>query len=97
MARLFPKIDPKEIANPGERDVAKALLEQLPRRVEVFHGFNWLVRTVTDTFQGGDVTASWSNPKRLLFVEVKEELVVDGTRRVGRSERSGASCVSDHS
>jgi hypothetical protein len=37
MARLFPKIDPSEIDNPGERKVAEALVGQLASRVEVFH------------------------------------------------------------
>ena len=92
MARLFPKIDPKEIANPGERNVAKALLEQLPRRVEVFHGFNWLARTPTDTFQEGECDFILIEPENgLLFVEVKGgTLVFDGTRwvrQVGTQQR----------
>lgn len=44
MARLFPALDPSDIDNPGERLVARALVEQLPNKVEVFHGFNWLSR-----------------------------------------------------
>lgn len=42
MARLIPKLDPREIANPGESLVAAALMRQLPREVEVFHGFHWI-------------------------------------------------------
>ena len=92
MARLFPKIDPKDIANSGERNVAKALLEQLPRRVEVFHGFNWLARTATDTFQEGECDFILIEPENgLLFVEVKGgTLVFDGTRwvrQVGTQQR----------
>lgn len=70
MARLFPKIDPDDIENPGERSVAKALLEQLPRRVEVFHSFNWLGRTATDTFVEGECDFILIEPENgLLFVE----------------------------
>lgn len=44
MARLFPALRPEQIQNPGERAVARMLVEQLPRRIEVFHSFNWLAR-----------------------------------------------------
>ena len=93
MARLFPKIDPEDIENPGERSVAKALLDQLPRRVEVFHSFNWLGRTATDTFVEGECDFILIEPEHgLLFVEVKGgSLVFDGTqwlRQVGRQRRS---------
>ena len=37
MARLFPALTPDEIENPGERAVARALIEQLPNRFEIFH------------------------------------------------------------
>jgi hypothetical protein len=40
MAKLFPVMNPNDIENPGERRVAKALVDQLPNRVEVFHSFN---------------------------------------------------------
>ncbi len=49
MARLFPRVEPDEIENPGERSVARCLIEQLPRSVEVFHSFNWLTRSKTGT------------------------------------------------
>ena len=49
MAKLFPALNPAEIANAGERTVARALVEHLPNRVEVFHGFNWLSRTRAGT------------------------------------------------
>ena len=34
MAKLIPKIHPKEIDNPGERIIATALIEQLPTRLK---------------------------------------------------------------
>lgn len=34
MARLFPALDPSDIHSPGERLVARALVEQLPNKVE---------------------------------------------------------------
>lgn len=84
MARLFPRIDPEDIENPGERSVAKALLEQLPRRVEVFHSFNWLARTASGKFEEGECDFILIEPESgLLFVEVKGgSLVFDGTRWV---------------
>ena len=42
MARLIPKIDPKEIALKPERDVACALIEQLPQDCIVYHSYPWL-------------------------------------------------------
>ena len=92
MARLFPKIEPDEIANPGERSVARALLEQLPRRVEVFHGFNWLARGPHGTLLEGECDFILLEPEKgLLFVEVKGgSLVFDGekwVREVGAQRR----------
>ena len=92
MARLFPKIEPDEIANPGERTVARALVEQLPRRVEVFHGFNWLARDPHGTLREGECDFILLEPdKGLLFVEVKGgSLVFDGEkwiREVGTQRR----------
>ena len=92
MARLFPKIEPDEIGNPGERTVARALLEQLPRRVEVFHGFNWLARGSHGTLLEGECDFILLEPEKgLLFVEVKGgSLVFDGEkwiREVGAERR----------
>lgn len=92
MARLFPRIDPEDIENPGERSVAKALLEQLPRRVEVFHSFNWLAKTASGKFEEGECDFILIEPESgLLFVEVKGgSLVFDGTRWIrhrGRHRR----------
>jgi hypothetical protein len=42
MARLFPAVNPDEIENPGERAVARALIEGLQNRIEIFHSFNWM-------------------------------------------------------
>ena len=92
MARLFPKIEPDEIGNPGERAVARALVEQLPRRVEVFHGFNWLTRDRHGTLLEGECDFILLEPEKgLLFVEVKGgSLVFDGerwVRQVGSQRR----------
>lgn len=92
MARLFPKIEPDEITNPGERAVARALVEQLPRRVEVFHGFNWLARSPHGTLLEGECDFILLEPENgILFVEVKGgSLVFDGekwVREVGAQRR----------
>ena len=57
MARLFPKIDPSEIENPGERKVAEALIGQLGSQVEVFHGFHWMDASRKGTLVEGDPRA----------------------------------------
>ncbi|MBL8199867.1 MAG: NERD domain-containing protein [Chromatiales bacterium] len=72
MARLFPKIEPSEIENPGERKVAEALISQLPSHVEVFHSFNWLTPTHRGTLQEGECDfVLLDRENGLLFVEVK--------------------------
>ncbi|MDE0628170.1 MAG: NERD domain-containing protein [Bryobacterales bacterium] len=80
MGRLFPALHPDEIQNPGERAVARVLVEQLPRRVEVFHSFNWLARDRRGTIQEGECDFVLLDRKRgVLFVEVKGgSLVFDG-------------------
>ena len=84
MAKLFPKIDPDEIDNPGERMVARSLIEQLPGRVEVFHGFNWLARSSRGTLLEGECDFILLEPEKgLLFVEVKGgSLLFDGEKWV---------------
>ena len=84
MAKLFPALTPAEIANPGERTVARALIEHLPNRVEVFHGFNWLTRSRAGTIQEGECDfVLLDAEKGLLFVEVKGgSLLFDGTQWV---------------
>ena len=72
MARLFPALTPDEIENPGERAVARALIEQLPNRIEIFHSFNWLGRDRRGTIQEGECDFVLLDPESgLLFVEVK--------------------------
>ena len=72
MARLFPKIDPSEIQNPGERKVAEALVSQLPSRVEIFHGFHWMGDGRKGTVVEGECDFVVLDPEYgLLFVEVK--------------------------
>lgn len=72
MARLFPKIDPSEIENPGERKVAQALVGQLPSRVEIFHSFHWMGDGRKGTVVEGECDFVILDPENgLLFVEVK--------------------------
>lgn len=91
MARLFPALDTGEIENPGERAVAKALIEQLPNRIEIFHSFNWLDRNRHGTLQEGECDFVLLDPDvGLLFIEVKGgTLVFDGREwvREVRDER----------
>jgi hypothetical protein len=91
MARLFPKMDPEEIDNPGERAVARALVEQLPNRIEIIHSFNWLGRGQQGTIQEGECDFVLLDPESgLLFVEVKGgSLMFDGREwvREVRGER----------
>jgi len=42
MALLIPKVSPADILNAGEREVAKALVEQLPDDCIVYHSYPWL-------------------------------------------------------
>ena len=91
MARLFPALDPATIENPGERLVARALVEQLPGGVEAFHSFNWLGRDRHGTLHEGECDFVLVDPERgLLFIEVKGgTLLFDGREwvREVRGER----------
>ena len=72
MARLFPKIEPSEIENPGERKVAEALVAQIASRVEVFHSFHWLSAGKRGTLIEEKCDFVLLDPANgLLFVEVK--------------------------
>ncbi len=73
MAKLFPTQNPAEIDNDGERKMAEVLVEQLPDRVEIFHGFNWLERNNGGgPLQEGECDFLLLDPQRgMLFVEVK--------------------------
>ena len=84
MAKLFPALNPAEINNPGERAVARALVERLPNRVEIFHGFNWLTRNRAGTIMEGECDFVLLDAENgLLFVEVKGgSLVFDGRQWV---------------
>ena len=84
MAKLFPALNPADIKNPGERTVARALVEHLPNRVEVFHGFNWLSRNRAGTIMEGECDFVLLDAEHgLLFVEVKGgSLVFDGRQWV---------------
>lgn len=75
MARLIPKIAPEEIRNAGERDVATALVEQLPDEVIIYHSYPWLRPDRHDkkvTLREGEADFVIVHPKAgLLILEVK--------------------------
>ena len=77
MARLIPKIDPQDIANVGERDVAAALVNQLPDSCVVYHSYPWLRADRNDrsgkvTLREGEADFVIVHPKAgLLILEVK--------------------------
>ena len=96
MARLFPKIDPSEIENPGERKVATALIKQMPSRVEVFHSFNWLGTNRHGTLVEGECDFVVLDPANgIVFVEVKGgQLRYDPTAQLWlRTNRHGGEDV----
>ena len=68
---FFPHCIPKRSRTPA-RGRCRVLVEQLPRRVEVFHSLNWLARSRHGTIQGGECDFVLVDRKRgVLFVEVK--------------------------
>ncbi|MBP7961440.1 MAG: NERD domain-containing protein [Caldilineaceae bacterium] len=77
MARLIPKIDPNTIQNPGERIVAKALVEQLPSTCVVYHSYPWLRperhdKTGQDVLRPGEADFVIVDPEQgVLVLEVK--------------------------
>ena len=72
MARLFPNIEPSEIDNSGERQVASALVGQLPAEVEVFHSFNWIADRGKGPLAQGECDFVIVDPScGVVFVEVK--------------------------
>jgi Nuclease-related domain/Type III restriction enzyme, res subunit len=77
VARLIPKIAPGDIANVGERDVALALVEQLPDDVIIYHSFPWLRSDRNDktkkiTLREGETDFVIVHPKAgILILEVK--------------------------
>ena len=77
MAKLIPPVDPREIANLGERDVAMALVEQLPDDCTVYHSYPWLRPQRNDrsgkvTLREGEADFVILHPKAgMLVLEVK--------------------------
>ena len=72
MARLIPKINPDEIENDGERQLAKSLISQLAANVEIYHSFRWLAETDRGTLQEGECDFVVLDPDNgMLFIEVK--------------------------
>ena len=77
MARLIPKIAPEDISNVGERDVAIALVGQLPDECIVYHSYPWLRADRNDrskkvTLREGEADFVIIHPKAgILILEVK--------------------------
>lgn len=76
MARLVPRIEVDEIEVKPERDVARALVTQLPNDFVVYHSYPWLRADRNDrdrtTFREGEVDFVVVDPDRgLLVLEVK--------------------------
>ncbi len=77
MARLIPKILVDEIALNPERDVARALVEQLPQDCVVYHSYPWLRptrddRENKDVLREGETDFVLVDPVRgMLVIEVK--------------------------
>ncbi len=77
MARLIPKIVPQDISNVGERDVAMALVDQLPDDVVIYHSYPWLKSDRNDytkkvTLREGEADFVIVHPKAgILILEVK--------------------------
>ncbi len=77
MARLIPKIAPQDISNVGERDVAMALVVQLPDDVVIYHSYPWLKSDRNDysrkvTLWEGEADFVIVHPKAgILILEVK--------------------------
>ncbi len=94
MARLIPKIAPHDIANVGERDIAIALVEQLPDDCIVYHSYPWLRADRNDkskkvTLREGEADFVIVHPNAgILILEVKGgEIHYDhGDRRWYRKE-----------
>ncbi|MCY3769181.1 MAG: NERD domain-containing protein/DEAD/DEAH box helicase [Gammaproteobacteria bacterium] len=81
MARLIPRIEIPDIALKPERDVARALTEQLPDHVTILHSYPWLRAQRNDqpakvTLQEGeaDFLVFWPD-RGLLVIEVKGGII----------------------
>ena len=75
MARLIPRIEIPDIALKPERDVARALTEQLPGQVLVLHSYPWLRAHRND--QSGKVTLQEGEADFLVFWPDKGLLVIE--------------------
>ncbi len=77
MARLIPKVSIDEIALKPERDVARALVDQLPNDCIIYHSYPWLRaerndRTGRDTLREGETDFVILVPTHgMLVLEVK--------------------------
>lgn len=75
MARLFPDFDPEKISLKPERDVARALVRDLPDDVLIYHSYCWLRRDQNgkrETLYEGETDFLILDPSNgLLVLEVK--------------------------
>lgn len=75
MAKLFPEIDPEEITLRPERDIARALVRDLPSDCLIYHSYCWLRRDVNgnrETLHEGETDFLIIDPAfGLLVLEVK--------------------------
>ena len=72
MATLYPRVNPDEIENEGERIIAKALMEQFPANIEVYHRFHWFSETRSGSVVEHETDFIIIDPNfGMLVVEVK--------------------------
>ncbi|WP_158261066.1 MULTISPECIES: nuclease-related domain-containing DEAD/DEAH box helicase [Pirellulaceae] len=75
MARLFPNLDPETITLKPERDVARALVRDLPDDCLIYHSFCWLRRDENgnrETLREGETDFLILDPNfGILILEVK--------------------------
>lgn len=81
MGRLVPRQAIEEIGLKPERDVARALVEKLPKEVVVYHGYPWLRaerndRARADTLREVEADFVVVDPHRgILILEVKGGMI----------------------
>ncbi len=75
MARLFPDCDPESISLKPERDVARALVRDLPENCVIYHSYSWLRRDAhgnRETLHEGETDFVILDPNfGILILEVK--------------------------
>ena len=75
MARLFPDFDPEKISVKPERDVARALVRDLPDDCLIYHSYCWLRRDQNgnrETLHEGETDFLILDPSNgILVLEVK--------------------------